>query len=74
MTWTPVKDAAAYRIYWRRADRNDWTDSQLVPADKAAAGRTLPGVIVDDNFFGISALSADGSESIVTFGGLPPAK
>ena len=74
VTWAPVKDAAAYRIYWRRADRNDWTDSLLVPADKAAAGRTLPGVIVDDYFFGVSALSADGSESIVTFGGLPPAK
>lgn len=72
--WTPVDDAAAYRIYWRRADRNDWTDSQLVPADTAAAGRTLRGVIVDDNFFGVSAVSADGAESIVTFGGLPPAK
>lgn len=74
VTWAPVKDAAAYRIHWRRADRNDWTDSLLVPADKAAAGRTLPGVIVDDYFFGVSALSANGSESIVTFGGLPPAK
>jgi hypothetical protein len=61
-------------LYWRRADRNDWTDSQLVPADAAAAGRTLPGVIIDDHFFGVSALSADGSESIVTFGGLPPAQ
>ncbi|MBL9066986.1 MAG: M20/M25/M40 family metallo-hydrolase [Sphingopyxis sp.] len=74
VSWTPVKDAAAYRLYWRRADRNDWTDSQLVPADAAAAGRTLPGVIIDDHFFGVSALSADGSESIVTFGGLPPAQ
>ncbi|MGR4892842.1 M20/M25/M40 family metallo-hydrolase [Sphingopyxis sp. LARHCG72] len=74
VTWAPVKDAAAYRIYWRRADRNDWTDSQLVPADKAAAGRTLAGVVVDDHFFGVSTLSANGSESIVTFGGLPPAK
>lgn len=74
VSWTPVKDAAAYRLYWRRADRNEWTDSQLVPADAAAAGRTLPGVIIDDYFFGVSALSADGSESIVTFGGLPPAQ
>ena len=74
IAWSPVKDAAAYRIYWRRADRNDWTDSQLVPADMAAAGRTLRGVIVDDYFFGVSAVSANGSESIVTFGGLPPAK
>lgn len=74
INWTPVKDAAAYRIYWRRADGNAWTGSQLVPADTAAAGRTLRGVIVDDNFFGVSAVSAEGSESIVTFGGLPPAQ
>lgn len=72
--WSPVKDAAAYRLYWRRADRNDWTDSQIVPADSAAEGRILKGVIVDDNFFGVSTVSADGHESIVTFGGLPPAK
>ena len=26
------------------------------------------------HFFGVSALAADGSESIVTFGGLPPAQ
>ena len=73
VTWTPVKDAAAYRLYWRRADRSGWTDSLIVAAG-AATERRLPGIIVDDHFFGVSALSADGSESIVTFGGLPPAK
>lgn len=71
--WTPVKDATAYRLYWRRADRNDWSDSRVVPSD-APTEIMLPGVVVDDHFFGVSALSADGSESIVTFGGLPPAK
>ncbi|KTE21369.1 peptidase M28 [Sphingopyxis sp. H050] len=74
ISWTQVDGAAAYRIYWRRADGGDWTHSQLVPADTAAAGRTLKGVIVDDNFFGVSAVSATGEESIVTFGGLPPAQ
>ena len=69
-TWTPVKDAAAYRIYWRRADRPDWTDSLIAAADTATE-RRLPGVIVDDHFFGVSAVSANGAESIVTFGGLP---
>ena len=34
----------------------------------------LPGIVVDDNFFGVSAVSAEGRESIVTFGGLPPAQ
>ena len=71
--WTPVSDAAAYRIHWRRADRSDWSDSRVVSSD-APAELVLPGVIVDDNFFGVSTLSADGNESIVTFGGLPPAK
>lgn len=68
--WTPVKDAAAYRIYWRRADRSDWTDSRT--ADGAAGELLLKGVQIDDHFFGVAAVAANGAESIVTFGGLPP--
>ncbi|PQM28304.1 peptidase M28 [Sphingopyxis lindanitolerans] len=68
--WTPVEDAAAYRVHWRRADRSDWSDSRLVPATSGTE-LILPGVVVDDNFFGVSAVSDDGRESIVTFGGLP---
>ncbi|WP_283418549.1 M28 family metallopeptidase [Sphingopyxis sp. Geo48] len=71
--WSPVKDAAAYRVHWRRADRDDWSDSRVVPSD-AANELILPAIIVDDNFFGVSAISAEGHESLVTFGGLPPAK
>ena len=71
--WSPVKDVASYKLYWRRADRSDWSDSRTVSAD-APTELILPGVIVDDNFFGVSAVSASGSESIVTFGGLPPAQ
>ncbi|MEQ8311677.1 MAG: M28 family metallopeptidase [Sphingopyxis sp.] len=71
--WTPVKDAAAYRLYWRRSDRSDWTDSRLI-ASNSANEAVLPGVIVDDHFFGVAAVSSNGNESIVTFGGLPPAR
>jgi len=70
ISWTAVKDAAAYRIHWRRADRPDWTDSRVVQAGRATE-LMLPGVIVDDHFFGVAAVSADGAESIITFGGLP---
>ncbi|WP_144037853.1 M28 family metallopeptidase [Sphingopyxis sp. KK2] len=70
--WTPVKDAASYRIRWRRADRSDWTDSRVVPGDSTQY--LLKGVQIDDHFFGVAALSADGAESIVTFGGLPVQK
>ena len=70
VTWTPVADAAGYRIHWRRNDKQDWTDHRDVPG---SAGETvLQDVIVDDVFVGVSALSADGAESIVTFGGRAP--
>ncbi|KQZ64491.1 peptidase M28 [Sphingopyxis sp. Root1497] len=73
VAWTPVKDAAAYRIHWRRADKSGWTDSKLVQAD-AGGEILLKGVQIDDHFFGVSAVSPGGAESIVTFGGLPPQK
>ena len=32
----------------------------------------VKGVIIDDNFLGVAALGANGAESIVSFGGIPP--
>jgi hypothetical protein len=72
IAWTPVENAASYRIRWRRADKSDWTESRVVPGDSTQY--LLKGVQIDDHFFGVSARSADGAESIVTFGGLPVQK
>jgi Zn-dependent M28 family amino/carboxypeptidase len=63
--WAAVPGAAGYRIRWRRADAQNWTSQRDVTGTEAA----LKGVVVDDNFVGVSALAADGSESLVTFGG-----
>ncbi|MBO9621142.1 MAG: M28 family metallopeptidase [Sphingomonas sp.] len=63
--WPAVPGATGYRIHWRRADAQDWTDHRDVQGTEAV----LKGVIVDDTFVGVSALAADGSESLVTFGG-----
>ena len=68
--WTAVPGAAGYRIRWRRADRSGWEQSRDVAG--TASAETLKGIIVDDNFVGVSALSASGAESLVTFGGLAP--
>jgi Zn-dependent M28 family amino/carboxypeptidase len=68
--WTAVPGAAAYRIRWRRADRTNWEQSRDVAA--TATSEVLKGIIVDDTFVGVSALSANGAESLVTFGGLAP--
>ncbi|HWK36049.1 M28 family metallopeptidase [Sphingomonas sp.] len=70
VTWTAVPGASGYRIHWRRNDKQDWTDHRDVAANEVEA--TLKDLIVDDVFIGVSALSADGSESLVTFGGAAP--
>jgi hypothetical protein len=63
--WEPVPGASAYRVHWRRADAQDWQHQ----VDVKGSETWLKGVIVDDNFVGVSALAADGAESLVTFGG-----
>ena len=68
--WTAVVGATGYRVRWRRADRANWEQSRDVPA--GTTQQVLKGIIVDDNFVGVSALSKDGAESLVTFGGLAP--
>ena len=68
--WSAVPGASGYRVRWRRADKADWTDSRDVPASETSS--LLPGVNIDYHFFGVSALSASGQESVVTFAGPAP--
>lgn len=63
--WAAVPGAVKYRIYWRRADARDWTSHLDVTSTEAS----LKNVVVDDSFVGVSAIGADGAESLVTFGG-----
>ncbi|RSU49219.1 M28 family metallopeptidase [Sphingomonas sp. S-NIH.Pt15_0812] len=65
VSWPAVPGATGYRVHWRRNDRTDWTESRDVADTKAL----LAQVPVDDHVVGVSALAADGSESLVTFGG-----
>ena len=67
--WAPVAGAARYRIHYRRNDAHDWQKSVDVAGDQTTF--VLRDVIVDDHFVGVSAVSADGTESIVTFAGRP---
>ncbi|WP_242096117.1 MULTISPECIES: M20/M25/M40 family metallo-hydrolase [unclassified Sphingomonas] len=65
VTWSPVPNAAGYRVRWRRNDAQDWTAMR----DVTGTSTVLQQVPVDDHFVGVSSLAADGSESLVTFAG-----
>ena len=69
--WDAVPGAAAYKVYWRRADAQDWADSRVVTG---ATETLLKDVVVDDHFIGVAAVARDGAESLVTFGGMAPRK
>jgi len=60
-----VPGATGYRVRWRRNDRSEWSDQRDVTGTETLLVQTP----VDDHFVGVSALAADGSESLVTFAG-----
>jgi len=64
--WKPAPDAVAYRVWWRRTTDPQWTFSRVVPPTGQAV---LKAVNIDDWFFGLSAIGADGHESPVVFPG-----
>jgi hypothetical protein len=68
VTWDASPGAQRYRVYQRRADAQDWNFVRELQGTETV----LEGLIVDDHFVGVSALSAKGAESTITFAGLPP--
>jgi hypothetical protein len=73
--WQPVPGAASYRVWWRRTTDPQWRHHRDLPAAEGSAPlkSTLKNVVIDDWFFGVSSLSAQGDESPVVFPGDPGA-
>lgn len=65
--WTATEGAAGYRVWWRSTTEPQWRLSRWAGDVREI---TLPGVIIDDWFFGVSAVSADGFESPVVYPGV----
>jgi hypothetical protein len=63
MRWDASPGAAAYRVYWRDTWTNDWQHSQTVGN---VTQFSLKNVNIDDFVFGVSAIGADGNESLVS--------
>jgi Zn-dependent M28 family amino/carboxypeptidase len=75
--WQAVPGAAGYRVWWRDTTAPHWQHSRWVGD---VTKTTLQNIVVDDFFFGVSAVSAQGDASPVAFAGAagsffaPPAK
>ncbi|GLQ45454.1 peptidase M28 [Dyella lipolytica] len=64
--WKKVPDAAGYRVHWRDTTAPQWQFSNAVgDVDHAV----IKDVVIDDWFFGVSSVSADGYESPVVYPG-----
>jgi hypothetical protein len=64
--WKKQPDAAGYIVHWRDTTAPQWQHSRLVGASDKTV---LKDVVIDDWFFGVSAVSADGYQSPVVFPG-----
>ncbi len=65
VSWNPVPGAARYRVWRRGTTDPQWTTM----VETTETSQILKGVVIDDWFFGVSAVSADGHESPVVFPG-----
>ena len=65
--WQPVPGAARYRVWWRGTTEPQWRHHREVAGD--ATQLVLKNVVIDNWFFGVSAVSAEGYESPVVFPG-----
>lgn len=68
VSWTASEGAASYVVWWRETTSPVWQHSRVVPGGETSV--TLEKVVIDDWFFGVQAVSADGYASPVQFAGL----
>lgn len=68
VAWTPVPGARGYRIWWRDTTAPNWQRSSDVAG--ALNEFVVRDVVLDDHFFGVQSLSADGYASPIQYAGL----
>lgn len=66
LKWDPVEDPdlMGYKVYWRETTESQWQFSKFVGMDTDA---TLKNIIIDNFLFGVSTVSTNGNESVVTY-------
>ena len=68
LSWTMGEDEnlAGYRVHWRSTTAPEWTNSRYVGKVDSF---TLENLVIDNYFFGVSAVAISGNESPVVFPG-----
>ena len=69
LTWeTPPsgRNLAGYRVHWRLTTEPEWTHSRFIGKVNEW---TFENLVIDNYFFGVSAVAKDGSETPVVFPG-----
>ncbi|MDY0779775.1 M28 family peptidase [Tenacibaculum sp. IB213877] len=64
LKWDKVNGAKGYKIYWRDTTSPTWDNFKYV---ENTTEFTLDGIVIDNYFFGVSAVGENGHESIVSF-------
>ncbi len=64
LQWDKVDGAIGYKIYWRDTTSPTWDHSRYVGN---VSRFVLDGIVIDNFFFGVSAIGKDGHESMVVF-------
>ncbi|WP_419318160.1 M20/M25/M40 family metallo-hydrolase [Caulobacter sp. ErkDOM-E] len=67
VSWTATPGAAGHRVWWRGTTEPQWVLNRWAPGPATSA--VLKDVVIDDFFFGVSAISPEGWESPVVFPG-----
>ncbi|WP_420318239.1 M28 family metallopeptidase [Ekhidna sp.] len=67
--WDAIDDdnLAGYKVYFRETTSPTWDNFYQVDADVTEF--TLKGIVIDNYFFGVSAVGKNGNESLVVFPG-----
>lgn len=63
---TIATNLAGYKVYWRLTTEPEWTHSRFVGN---ISEFELKNIVIDNYFFGVSAIAKDGSETPVVFPG-----
>jgi hypothetical protein len=60
----PADNVMGYKIYWRDTTSPTWDYSRYVGN---VSSFTLDGIVIDNYYFGVSAVDKSGNESVIVF-------